>query len=116
MDAAALIARLHEQRSQWVPLLDGRRVRIRRPDEVDFHRFVAGVGIDAVCEYTTGWEGFTEATFLGAAVGASDEVPFDAQLWAAYVRDHQTEAKLCVEALARMISEHLASRDSTAKN
>jgi hypothetical protein len=116
MDAAALIARMEEQRSTWVPLPGGQRVRLRRPNEVDFHRFVGGVGIEPIVEYANGWEGFTEATLLGDAVGASDAVPFDRGLWGVWVRDHIDAAKVCVDAMVKMVTDHLAAKDASAKN
>lgn len=116
MDAAALIARMAEQRTRWVDLPGGRRVQIRRPLETDFGRFVGGVTVEHVCEYACGWAGFTEATLLGDAVGASDAVEFTAELWAAYVRDHGDEARTVISAIVAAVSEHLEAKGSAAKN
>ena len=116
MDTAALIARMQEQRSTWVPLPGGQRVRLLRPVESELHRFIAGVNVEDVCRHADGWDGFTEATLLGPAIGASDPLPFNAELWAAYVRDRVDVAKVCVTALAKLISDHLERKDSAAKN
>lgn len=116
MDAAALIARLEEQRSHWADLPGGLRVRLRRPDEVDLGRFIGGIGIDAVCQYANDWEGFTEATFLGASIGASDPQPFDRDLWSSYVRDNIDAATACVKKLKEVITEHISQRDAAVKN
>lgn len=116
MDAAALIARMAEQRTRWADLPGGRRVQFRRPLETDFGRFVAGVTVEHVCEYACGWSGFTEATLLGAAVGASDAIEFAPALWSAYVRDHADEARTVISAIVASVSEHLEAKGAAAKN
>lgn len=116
MDNAALIARMAEQRTRWADLPDGRRVQFRRPLETDFGKFVGGVTVEHVCEYACGWSGFTEATLLGDAVGASDAVAFAPELWAAYVRDHSDEARSVISAIVAAISEHLEDRAEATKN
>ena len=116
MSPADLIARLDEQRAVWVPLAEGRRVKLQRPLETELGAFAEGVGVDAVCQRATAWEGFTEATFLGASIGASDALPFDAALWARWVRDDAAEARKCLDALVRAITEYLAAKDTTEKN
>ena len=107
---------MQEQRAFWTQLPGGQRVRMLRPVESDLYRHAHGVTVDAVCTAACGWEGFSEATLLGAAIGASDPLPFDAALWSAYVRDNVAAAKVCVNALAEAISQHLLSQDETAKN
>ncbi|MEY2653759.1 MAG: hypothetical protein RLZZ524_787, partial [Pseudomonadota bacterium] len=43
---------------------------------------------EQVVKCVEAWDGFTEATLLGAAIGSEDEVPFTPELWADFVRDN----------------------------
>lgn len=115
-DPAALIARLHEQRRRWVDLPGGARVRFLRPAETEFARFRLGVTVEHVCEYVDGWEGVSEATLLGASVGASDPLPFTSDLWSTVVRDRMEWVPPVARAIAQSISDHLAAKDATEKN
>ena len=116
MSPADLIARLDEQRAFWVPLSEGRRVKLQRPLETEMGAFVEGVGVDAVCQRAVAWEGFSEATFLGAAIGASDPLPFNADLWARWARDHAADTRACLDELVKAIGDYLAEKGDTAKN
>lgn len=116
MDASALIARLIEQRRRWVDLPGGVRVRFARPLETDFARFRGGITVEHVCEYVDGWAGVTEATMLGASVGASDAVPFGPDLWRALVRDRMDWVPPVAQAIAESITAHLAAKDAAAGN
>nr|WP_145544782.1 hypothetical protein [Variovorax boronicumulans] len=117
-DAAArnLIERLQAQRKHWVDVGAGRRVQFMRPPEVELPRLVHGVRIDHLKQYVCGWEGFTEATLLGAGVGSSDPVPFHADLWAEVVAD---DAKLLgdvAKALAGAAMTYMEQRAVIEKN
>lgn len=118
MDAAALIARLQEQRRQWVELAPGGpRVRFLRPLETDFGGFRLGVTVDHVCEYVDGWEGITEAVILGSAQGSADvPVPFAPDLWAALLRDRMDWVAPVARAIAEAISAHLKAKDTASGN
>lgn len=118
MDAAALIARLEEQRRQWVELAPGGpRVRFKRPVETDFGRFRLGVLVDHVCEYVDGWDGMTEAVVLGPQTGSADvAVPFTPELWAALVRDRMDWVPPVARAMADAISQHLQAKDKASGN
>lgn len=114
---AALIARMDAQRTRWVPLSDGKRVQIRRPLETEMREFIGGiVTVDHVCRYTCGWEGFTEADLLGAAIGSSDAVPFDAALWSRVVRDKVDYVPPVAQAIVAAIDEHLQAIGEATKN
>ena len=116
-DFAALIARMEAQRTRWCALPGGpHRVQFRRPLETEFGRFRGGVTVDHVCEYVCGWEGFTEADLLGGGIGSSDPVPFAPELWARVVRDKLDYVAPVSEALVAAITDHLQTRDATAKN
>ncbi len=123
IDQAAIdrvLAGLASDRTVWVTLgkpEEGRRVRFKRPEEAEFHSFAGGgARIEHVCKYVDGWEGFTEATFLGASVGASDPLPFTPELWAAWARDHMEEAGQVATVMAGTISKRLEARSKAAKN
>lgn len=107
---------LRKQRLHWVELGDGLRVQFRRPLEAEMRLLRSGVQVEHVCEYVQGWEGFTEATLLGEALGASDAVAFDADLWAEYVRDHLVIVAKVAEAIAASVQAHLEAKDAAAKN
>lgn len=118
MDAAALIASLRSARQSWVELPGhpGAAVRILRPLEAEFGRFVAGVTVEHVCSHVDGWRGFTEATIQGAAIGAEDAVEFDAALWAEWVRDRVECVEAVAKAIGAAITAHLQARKAAAGN
>lgn len=116
MDCAALIASLRTGRRSWVALPNGAQVRIVRPTEAEFGKFTGGVTVDHVCEYVDDWKGVTEATLLGDAVGADDVVPFDAALWAEWVRDRLDDVQVVATAIGAAIGEHLKARKTAAGN
>lgn len=116
MDVAALIARMDEQRARWVDLPDGKRVRVRRPLETEFHRLRAGIGIDHVCEFACGWDGFAEADLLGSAVGSSDALAFAPALWSRVARDRAEYVQPVAQALIDAITEHIAAKAAVEKN
>jgi len=116
MSPADILARMDEQRAIWVELGDGRRVKMHRPLETEMPRLVRGVSVQDVCDCACGWTGFTEATLLGPAVGAADEVPFDAGLWERYVRDDAEAARACIDALVAGVTAYLEGKAATAKN
>lgn len=117
-----VLKQLREQRRHWVEVLPGgdgrpaREVCFRRPLEAELHRFTGGVSVDHVCEYVEGWRGFTEADLLGSAIGASDAVDFDAELWSAWVRDNVAVVRKVAEAIAEQIALHLKRTEDAAKN
>lgn len=116
-----LIKQLREQRMTWVELTDGKRVRIIRPTEVQLSQsFIkageVSVGYDQVREFVEDWEGFTEASLLGAGVGASDPLPFSRQLWAEVVSDHADWVRTIAQALLNVAVAHSQKIDDTLKN
>ena len=115
-DLASLIARMDAQRTRWAVLPDGRRVQFRRPLETEFGKFRSGVSVDHLVEYACGWEGFTEADLLGAAIGSSDPVAFAPELWGRLVRDRLDYVAPVAQAIVDAVTQHLASRDAAAKN
>lgn len=115
-EESRLLALIRQQRQQWLELQPGLRVRFSRPPEADMGALAAGVTVEHVCRYVDGWEGFTEATLLGAAVGSSDPLDFSAALWAEYVRDRARYIAVVAEAIAAAVQAHLAQSEAAAKN
>lgn len=107
--AAALVGRILAARESWCDLGDGLRVRIRRPAEAELGRALRSLDATFVLGCVTGWEGFTEATFLGDAVGASDALPFDADTWRAGAEDRADWIKAVSAELVRVIESHMAA-------
>ena len=115
-DFSALIERMDEQRARWVSLPDGKRVRFRRPLEMEFVKFRIGVDVNHLCEYVCGWDGFSEVDRLGAAIGSSDPLPFSAELWSRVVRDRMDYVRPVATAMVEAITEHVAAKEASAKN
>jgi hypothetical protein len=116
MDVKTLLAKMASQREVWVDLSGTRRLQYRRPPEVELPRLAGGVTLEVVVQYACGWSGFTEADLLGPAIGSNDEVPFSAELWEAYVRDHAGELQIAAKHMAETVTAYLLQRDAAAKN
>lgn len=116
-DFSALLQRMRAQRGTWVDLLDGRRVLMLRPPELELPAVAGGIGLEVVAEYAADWSGFTEATLLGAKHGSGDAVvPFHRDLWRAYAADHAEEFSLAARGLKDAVERYLTERAATAKN
>jgi hypothetical protein len=116
MDAQALIKKLHKQRERRVELSEGVSVIVRRPPEADIPSLRFGVTLDHLRRYVVGWEGFTEATVLGAAIGANEPVEFDAELWAEIVADRQDWILKVSNELIGAMNAHYEQKLAAAKN
>ena len=124
MNAEQLIAAALASRATWVDLEGGRRVRVRRPAEHDvrslLQRDAAGAVIGLAADlpeairYVVGWEGFTEADFTPA--GASDPVPFGAELWAIWVEDNRRDLATVAQAVIDAVIAHETTRAGIEKN
>lgn len=117
----ALVKRMREARMRWVDLGDGKRVRIIRPTEVQVSQqlFKGGevsVEYADVVAFTVDWEGFSEADFLGAAIGSSDPLAFDSALWAEAVADRSAWVKQVATAILTAAVDHHSARTESAKN
>ena len=127
MTPDALMQTMRAQRTTWVDLPEGRRVQILRPTEAEIlehflkpsARKGGGVTLTAdlpqVKLFVVGWDGFTEVTFVGPA-GASDLVPFDAALWAAYIDDHVEDSRQIAQRLIDEIAKHHKLKADAEKN
>lgn len=119
-----LIDQVRAQRQQWLDVAPGKRLQIIRPAESQFGEIIrrvkgkAEISIELphVCKFVTGWEGFTEADFLGETVGASDPLPFDPELWAEVVADRGDLIKLVSAALIESVVKHFEKKAEAEKN
>lgn len=121
MDAADLIRRALEQREFWAELPGGRKVRLRAPAQLELLEFNARGSllerVGRLCRVATAWQGFTEATILGAAHGSGDtEAPFSADLLELYLRDRPEEFIALQKALGERIKADQERREREAKN
>lgn len=119
--SAAIIKRMREQRMQWVELDDGKKVRIIRPSAVDVGEHLLHTGSVRVehahiVMFATDWQGFTEADLLGAAIGSSDPLAFDKDLWAEYSCDRTDVCAKVSAALLTALVEHHKTADADEKN
>ena len=117
MDTKALIARLLEQREFMVDLGEGLRVKVRRPAEAELPDYVLARSEAAThLRCVVGWEGFSEATLFGAAVGSSDPLPFNAALWLTAGSDRRDWITLIADAISTAVLAHIEAKGGTAKN
>lgn len=121
--SARLIAALLAARKSWVELEPGKRVQILRPPEAALHEFNVQGGennvermLRCVVKYVTGWEGFTEADLIGAALAPAEPVSFDAGLWAVMVADRVDWIRVVMAALIDAINTHDRAKQAAAKN
>lgn len=124
-DASPLLRQLLAQREKWVDVAPGKAVRLRRPAEGetgDFLRTGADgvrnfrIGVDEVKRCAVDWRGFTEADLLGAGIGNSDPLPFDAEVFALAVGDNLDWLQACGAALSQMIVDRLEARAAARGN
>lgn len=118
----SLAQRLRERREFWVPVGEGKRVKVLRPREAEFVEFLGAdgrtmaAGLDQVRKYVVGWEGITEADLLGPQVGASDPAPFSPELWEEVVSDSLAWLQPVARSLLQSIADHRFSLAEAEKN
>lgn len=126
MDPKLLLEQMRNQRRRWVDIAEGKRVQIQLPSELEVVQHFIKPGEEGklslaadyaeVNRFTVGWEGFTEVDLLGAGVGASDAVPFNADLWSAYAAENLEAVRKVARALLDGIVERQVSREADTKN
>lgn len=124
MATSALVLALRRKRERTVDLGDGKKVTFLRPTETDLPKLLHGdgdtrtwsVGIAEVQACVVDWSGFTEADVLGASVGSSDPLPFDADLWGELVSDRITWMRKVADDILTSVVDHINAQDKTAKN
>lgn len=113
---ASLAQRLQAQRLHWVETAPGKKVSFLRPRETEFAQLAGGVTADHVCQFVTGWAGYTEADVLGAGLGSSDEAVFTPELWAEFVRDRVELLSIVAREISAVVTAHISKRADDAKN
>jgi len=115
--AQVLIEKLQRQREAWCDLGDGKRVRFRRPPEVEVGALVRGVMVEHAVKYAVGWEGFTEATLLGDGIGAADQVvEFHPAVWGEWIADHGDALVKFANDLVTACNQHHAKKQAALGN
>ena len=123
-NTSALLLALRRQREVTVKLGGAKKVTFLRPAEVEMAKLLHGtgdtrtweVGLAEVQSCVVGWDGFTEADVLGQAVGSSDPLAFDAELWALLVADKIDWMRKVADAILKSVVDHINKQDATAKN
>jgi hypothetical protein len=126
MDAKLLLEQMRNQRKRWVQLSEGKRVQILLPTELevvqnfvkpgDEGKLTLAADYPEVQKFVCGWEGITEADLLGAAVGASDAVEFNTELWSAFASENLEHVRKVARALLDGIAERTLAQQADAKN
>jgi len=124
MSPEQLIAAAKAGRAEWFEIAEGKRVRVSRPSEYETRQLfirddggkVSSIQADLpeVKKHVTDWEGFTEADFTAA--GASDPVPFNAELWAIWIEDRREALYAVANKIIGLILAHEEAKVATAKN
>lgn len=126
MDPKVLLEQMRNQRKRWVAIKEGKEVQILLPSELEVVQHFVKPGDEGkltlaadyaeVQRFVCDWKGITEVDLLGAGVGASDAVPFNADLWAAYAAENLECVRKVARALLDGIGERTLARDADAKN
>lgn len=124
MATSALVLALRRQRENTTDLGEGKRVTFLRPPETEMTKMLHGdgdtrtwvVGIAEVRQCVVDWGGFTEADIKGAAVGSSDPLPFDSELWGEMVSDRIEWMRKVADDILKSVVKHINKQDATAKN
>lgn len=118
----ALVARLDAARRSWFTLPAGPdvpaglRVQLVRPSQVEMLTGYKRTPFQMACDQVDGWEGFTEAVFLGAAIGSDTVVPFEPRVWERWVGDRVGVTLAIYEEVIRQSTEFLKLREEQSGN
>lgn len=137
MNATEMKAALLRRREFWVTVAekgDGDakrtlRVQLARPPETAVNAMIVpargpgsegkvtiAVELEHVLVAARGWDGFIGEDIMGAGVGDSDPVVFDASLFAVVVEDDVEMKTKLAGALLKAIIDHSAKVETAAKN
>lgn len=124
MEPRALLAALKRRREKTIDLGNGKSVTFLRPTEAEMGALLEvngeqrtwNVGVEHVRKFVVGWSGFTAADLLGAAIGSSDPVEFDRELWAEVCADDIAWIRQVADAILKSVVDHITEKDSAAKN
>lgn len=114
-EADKLLADLQARRRFWVELGDGLAVQMQRPGETRFAE-LRTLTAERLASYAVAWRGFTTARLLGPAIGSDAEVPFSTAVWVELLADSAEWSAACAEQLLKVVNDHMAQREATAKN
>jgi len=107
-----LIEKLRRSREFGV-LVNGKTYTVRRPTDADVVNIPGASAIDFVHRFVVGWD-LTEMDVIPG--GGPDPVPFDADLWAAWVDDRPDVWEPIAKALLDAYRAHAESREESRKN
>lgn len=122
-----VLAQLRKRREKWVDLEDGRRVKFLRPTEIEYGKMLVtnadgqsatwSVGIEDVRRCVVDWEGFSEASILGADIAPTDVmVPFDKDLFNEMVSDDVLWVSKVANAILESVIAQVSNRELATKN
>lgn len=100
---------------------DGLKLTLIRPTEADMQRdlgdrdgFVTTDLLNLAKRYVVDWHGVTEADLVTS--GSTDPVPFDSELWAAYIEDRLDLWGPIGTAVIDSFTQHRKRREDASKN
>jgi len=106
-------------RESWLELDEPprRALKIRRMPGVEMIALRQGkVDFETCCACVVDWRGYSEAEFLGTAVGSSDPTEFDPDALRELLGDDTDLLKRVSTHLAKLVGEYLKKRGETEKN
>lgn len=125
MDQTAIIKKIREARSIWIELGDGKKIQIIRPTELQAYQkfyknndaglMVFSLEFDAVKEFITAWDGFTEADILGQEIGSSDKIDYQPEFFDEVLADRLDWVPLIVGGLISEIQKAQEKKANAVK-
>ena len=126
MDQTAIIKKIRDARSIWIELGDGKKIQIIRPTELQAYQkfykkndtglMVFSLEFDAVKEFITAWDGFTEADILGQEIGSSDKIDYQPAFFDEVLADRIEWVPIIVGGLiAEIVKAQKKKADSVKK-
>jgi len=119
-EASILLKRTHAAREGWLELDSTKKLKLRRPTEVELVRLRRGaadgieLGLEVIESSAVDWEGFREADFVPS--GSDDAVAFDRALYREWVGDRPHLWQAISDRLFGMIEAHAKTLEADAKN
>ena len=110
-----LLARIRKSRESMVEV-DGYRLTVRRPTDwqaLQMHQDESTV-FDVAREYVVDWSGVKESDLLKS--GGSDEIAFDADLWAEWLSDNDQFILPIYSAVMESYTAHRNKKETASKN
>lgn len=125
MDQTAIIKKIREARSIWIELGDGKKIQIIRPTELQaYQKFYKknasesmqfSLEFDAIKEFITAWDGFTEADILGQEIGSSDKIDYQPEFFDEVLADRLDWVPLIVGGLISEIQKAQEKKANSVK-